>query len=90
MRTCDVLFVGRNQVEAFERKQATIAGLPTLVIGEASGFAERGGMINLIPEERKLSFEINQEALKEVGLRPASQLLRLARRPAPAVPAGAP
>lgn len=50
-----------------------------LTVGDADGFAERGGMINFFREDNKLRFEVNMEATGQSGLRLSSQLLRLAR-----------
>ena len=42
-------------------------------------FAERGGMINFIIKNNKVSFEVNPEAATEANLRISSKLLRLAK-----------
>jgi hypothetical protein len=48
-------------------------------VGEAAGFAARGGMINLTREQNKLRFEVNIDATGETRLRISSKLLSLAK-----------
>lgn len=50
-----------------------------LTVGEARGFAGRGGVINFFVEGNKLRFEINKKAAERNGLKISSRLLRLAR-----------
>lgn len=50
-----------------------------LSVGEAPGFAGRGGVINFFVEGKKLRFEINKDAADRSGLKISSRLLRLAR-----------
>lgn len=49
-----------------------------LTISDASRFAERGGMINLIVENNRVRFRINPQAAYQSELRINSSLLRLA------------
>jgi hypothetical protein len=71
LRTDDQLRIARAM------REARIKGI--LTVGDADGFAERGGMINFFREDNKLRFEVNMEATGQSGLRLSSQLLRLAR-----------
>ena len=52
---------------------------PVLTVGYTDGFAERGGVINLYRDGRRIRFEVNPDAADRAGLRISSQLLRLAR-----------
>ena len=54
-------------------------GTPVLVIGDAPGFASRGGTVGFFVEARHLGFEINRRAAERGGLRVSSKLLELAR-----------
>ncbi len=77
---CRVVFVGAAESgrEAVILQQ--LAGRPVLTIGETPGFADRGGVINLIRVRDKIRFEINQQAAERGGLRIGSQLMQLAVR----------
>jgi hypothetical protein len=54
--------------------------LPILTISDTESFAIDGGAIALIPSEGRLQFDINYGTLLRAGLKPSSQLMRLARQ----------
>ena len=69
--------------ERFEPAQteqiiARASAQPTLTIGDAEGFARRGGMINFTRRGSRLGFEINRGAVRRADLNLSSQLLKLA------------
>jgi len=76
---CDILFISSSERNNLQRIIEVLHKAPVLTIGDMDRFAERGGMINLTTEEKRVRFEINVEAAERAGLRPGSQLLRLAR-----------
>ena len=50
-----------------------------MTVGEAEGFAVKGGIINLTVEGNKVHFEVNRLAADRAGLRISSRLLSLAK-----------
>jgi hypothetical protein len=76
---CDILFVSSSEKNNLQSILDVLHEAPVLTIGDMDRFAERGGMINLTTEEARVRFEINVEAAERAGLKPGSQLLRLAR-----------
>jgi len=56
-----------------------VADKPILTVGDTTGFAEKGVLINLYQEERLMQFEVNLPAVKRSKLTFSSKLLRLAR-----------
>jgi hypothetical protein len=76
---CDVLFISSSEKNNLERIVEGLRKAPVLTISDMDQFAERGGMINLTTEEKRVRFEINVEAAERAGLKPSSHLLRLAR-----------
>jgi hypothetical protein len=76
---CDILFISSSEKNNLQRILEVLHKAPVLTIGDMDRFAERGGMINLTTEEARVRFEINVEAAERAGLKPGSQLLRLAR-----------
>jgi hypothetical protein len=54
--------------------------LPILTVSNADSFAHDGGGIGLNHSEERLKFDINHGTLIRNGLKPGSQLLRLARQ----------
>ncbi len=57
----------------------TGGALPTLTVGETSGFLTQGGMIRFFLENNRVRFSINQTIAESAGLQISSRLLRLAR-----------
>ena len=74
-----VLYMGSTDPLEIARGLKVVEGRPVLTVGYADGFAERGGMINFVLEDRRMRFEVNRRTTEESGLRLSSQLLRLAR-----------
>jgi hypothetical protein len=85
---CPVLYVGRVQSGDLRPLLEALRGWPVLTVGDAAGFASRGGVIGLYPEEARIRFEVRRAAAGAAGLRVSSKLLRLSRpepeRPDPA------
>ena len=75
---CHLLFIGWLKLEKIERVLGALGRQSTLTVGDVKGFAQRGGMINLTKEGRRLRFEVNRRAAKRAGIHPSSQLLKLA------------
>jgi hypothetical protein len=76
---CHLLFVGSALGARFERVLARVAARPTLTVGDAEGFARRGGIINFTRSGSRLGFEINRAAAQRAGLQLSSQLLKLSK-----------
>jgi hypothetical protein len=79
VKDCNILFVSSSEKEHFESVLGGMKGLPILTIGDAPGFARRGGIMNFILEDNKVRFEVNVEAAKDADLTISSRLLTLAR-----------
>jgi hypothetical protein len=77
--TCHMVFVRAAETKTAAKIFAESRGSSTLTVGEAAGFAARGGMINLTREQNKLRFEVNIDATGETRLRISSKLLSLAK-----------
>ena len=79
LRGCQMIFVRAAEMKANPGILAGARRSSTLTVGEAKGFAERGGIINLMREENKLRFEVNIDAAAQTRLRISSKLLALAK-----------
>jgi len=75
---CHVLFVGSLDPAQLSQVLDRASVQPTLTIGDAEGFARRGGMINFTRRGSRLGFEINRGPVRRAGLNLSSQLLKLA------------
>lgn len=74
-----IVYVGTDDALLIGRALRAARDQGVLTVGDADGFAERGGMVNFFREDRKMRFEVNVGATGQSGLRLSSQLLRLAR-----------
>ena len=76
---CHILFVADSEVARTAEILTRVGAAPTLTVGDTAGFAERGGMIGFVIEERRVRFDVNLKAVRDGGLKPSSQLLKVAR-----------
>ncbi|HZR15714.1 MAG TPA: YfiR family protein [Verrucomicrobiae bacterium] len=76
---CQVLFVGASEKSRIPEIVAQINDRPILTVGEIEGFAEQGGMVNLIAGPNRIVMEINREVANKARLSMSSQLLKLAK-----------
>lgn len=75
---CHVLFVHESAWRA--GLPLPIPSTPTLTIGDAEGFASRGGMIELVNFNDALRFDVHLGLLRGAQLDLSSRALQLARR----------
>jgi len=73
------IFVTETDAKKVHRVLDGASGHPILSIGDAGGFAASGGIIGLVIEDRKVRFEIDQDAADSAGLKISSKLLALSR-----------
>lgn len=78
LRTCHIVFLPASQMRDADHVVAALAGLSILTVGEVSGFAERGVMINFVIEDHHVRFEVNLSAAERGHLKLSSKLLQLA------------
>jgi hypothetical protein len=74
LEDCHVAHVGAPALDAL---RTTPRGL--LLIGDAHALTERGVMLNLVLDQRRVVFDIDLQAARRAGLELSTQLLRLAR-----------
>jgi hypothetical protein len=79
LRSCHLLFISRSEKERLPVVLRQLTGSSVLTVSEISGFAERGGMVNLIIANKSVKVEINQAAAEQAGLQISAKLLKLAR-----------
>jgi hypothetical protein len=75
---CHVAFIGFDGEKQLRGLFEKWPYPPVLLVGEAPHFAELGGMVNLVIQSGRVSFEINVEAAGRARLEFRSQLLRFA------------
>ncbi len=77
---CQVLFIAQSEKKRLKEILAQAEGKPILTVGDTSGFAKDGVMINFKPEDVNVRFEINAGAASANDLRLAEKLLSLAAK----------
>ncbi|WP_025324215.1 YfiR family protein [Deferrisoma camini] len=79
---CEVVYVGRSEAG---RLQADLAALGpgVLTVSDIPGFADRGGMIELVKRQGRLRFRIHRGRAARAGLRFDARLLALAEEVLP-------
>jgi hypothetical protein len=75
---CQVLFVCDSEKGRMAEILAKLQGKSILTVADADGFADSGGMIQLIKQREAVRFEINTNATARANLRVSSRLLQLA------------
>jgi hypothetical protein len=76
---CQLIFVRAGDKKQAEKIIAEVRRSSTVTVGEAEGFADWGGIINLTLDHNKLRFEINLDAATQTRLKISSKLLALAK-----------
>lgn len=75
---CHIVFVSGALAPRVEEVLAASAGKPRLTVADFAGFAESGGMINLVTVDKKVRFRINAKRAQAAGLKLSARLLQLA------------
>jgi hypothetical protein len=73
-----MVFVGRDSPRLRELVRA-LAGTPTLVVSDTPAGLEQGAMINFVPSEGRVRFDVAPAAAEKSGLRLSSRLLAVAQ-----------
>ena len=80
LENCHMVFLSASESNRDSQIAQYLMDRPVLIVGESSGFLERGGIINLIRVDDKIRFEINQQTAKRNRLKISAQLLKLGVR----------
>jgi hypothetical protein len=78
VENCQVLFVSSSESARIEKILARLNGRSILTVADAEGFAQQGGMIRFVTENKKIRFHVNLDAVRAAGLVLSSKLLRSA------------
>ncbi len=80
-KACQVLFVSASESKRMPEILRGLGASKVLTISETERFIKDGGMINFFREGNRIRFEISDQAARNVGLKIASKLLELGRKP---------
>ena len=77
---CHIVFLASSEPVRIEDALAKLADRPVLTVSDARSVADRGAVIGLRLEERRVRFEVNLAAAGRARLKLSSQLLKVAVR----------
>jgi hypothetical protein len=78
LKACQVIYVGASERKNIPFVIERLRGTSVLTVGEADGFGQHGGIINLLLNEGRIRFEVNPHAAERAHLQISSRLLALA------------
>lgn len=78
LKFCHILFISDSEKSKQAQIFNAIQGKHILTVADYDGFAETGGMINLVLYQNKVNFVINQKAAEKENLILSSKILNLA------------
>lgn len=74
-----LVYLGRDSRKGIGGLPESVRKSPILLVGEQPGFAQSGGVVNLLFTEEVSQIELSREAASRVGIRFSSQLASLKR-----------
>ncbi|HEX2966170.1 MAG TPA: YfiR family protein [Syntrophorhabdaceae bacterium] len=78
-KTCNIVFISSSEKESLPQLIDTLKNSPIVTIGDNTGFAQGGVMINLVMDDDRVKFEINTESARRARIVISSKLLKLAK-----------
>jgi hypothetical protein len=78
MSSCQVLYIGSSQAKNLASLLDKARNASVLTVGEAEGFGQKGGVVNLLISDGRIKFEVNPHAAERAHLQISSRLLSLA------------
>ncbi|HJV24184.1 MAG TPA: YfiR family protein [Aromatoleum sp.] len=75
-----ILFVARREAGAAKKLIGALKSRPVLTITEMPGGLDSGSVVNFVPVDNRIGFEISLGTAERNGLRLSSRLLAVARR----------
>lgn len=75
---CHIFFVPRSEAARMETLRRRFGKNPALIVSDIPGFADKGGMVELVKKENKIQLKVNLHEVKESNINVSSRLLRLA------------
>jgi len=76
IKFCHILFISRSEGSRLSQILDSVKGRSILTVSDLDGFADRGGMIQLVRENNRIRLKVNLQAAKAANLTISSKLLR--------------
>ena len=78
LTNCQMLFITYSETEHIDAILAATRGSSVLTVASAYGFAERGGVIEILPVQDGIDYGVNAAAAAQAHLKVRPKLLQLA------------
>ncbi len=78
-RSCQILFINSAQNWQIEHILKVLQGASVLTVGEATGFVEKGGIVNFVIQDDQVHFQVNHRAATQNRLQMSARLLGVAK-----------
>ncbi|MBI3561455.1 MAG: YfiR family protein [Gammaproteobacteria bacterium] len=75
-----ILFIGQREHGQLKQLLDTIKSQPILTVTESPGALEAGSVINFIPLDKRIRFEVSVASAEHSGLKISARLLEVAQR----------
>jgi len=75
---CQVLFIARSERHRTRAVIEKTKGSSVLTVGETEDFLEEGGIINMVPRDRKIRLQVNLGTARDSHLNISARLLKVA------------
>ncbi len=76
---CQIAFIASDTERNTKRILKVLKKMPILTVSDGQDFIKHGGMVGLIRDGSRVSFEVDFAAVKASGLHMSAQLLKLAK-----------
>jgi hypothetical protein len=77
---CHIVFIASSEQGRLDEILARLADHPLLTVTDSESGAERGAIIELTVDDKRVRFEVNLNAVRRARLKLSSQLLKVAVR----------
>jgi len=78
IKSCQVIFIPESEKERLPEILGGLKDAHVLTVSEIERFADRGGMVHLTMEDKKVHFEVNVDTVSRARLKISARLLQLA------------
>ena len=77
VRKCHVLYIASSEKRKTDEILKDVRGASTLTVADIDRFAERGGHVNLVLEDRRVQLFVNPTSARDCGLTISARMLSL-------------
>jgi hypothetical protein len=77
---CQMAFIANDSSKDVQETLNKVTKLPILTVSDSPDFIDKGGMIGLIKDGKRVGFEINIAKTNAFGIHVGAQMLKLAKR----------